>query len=233
MTDEQIGRIIDVVREAIMLAPGTNYVMRREQAAQGIRAVVGQHPGQSTCKGDPGECAYNGACMYACGSAPSQSAGEPVARVNKDGFIVEIGLSLSPGMLLYASPPPTDAARASGVTMERDPLSDFQEGQWWVAELDAMVKDGGTADEKRAVAVVHRLLRACRAVAEPDATRVEADRREPMTKQQREAMFAEVQRRANHLTDDGRYSFGGWFPIAVDLIESHHGIRPAGGAYGK
>jgi len=64
---------------------------------------------------------------------------------------------------------------------------------------------------------------------------VEADRkgRVPMTKQQRDAMFAEVQRRANQLTDDGRYSFGGWFPIAVDLIESHHGIRPAGGEHGK
>lgn len=27
------------------------------------------------CKGDPGECAYNGACMYACGSIAEQGDG--------------------------------------------------------------------------------------------------------------------------------------------------------------
>jgi hypothetical protein len=38
-----------------------------------------------------------------------------------------------------------------------DKLSDFQEGQWWVKELDELVKNG-TSDQKRAVAVVHNLL---------------------------------------------------------------------------
>lgn len=40
------------------------------------------------------------------------------------------------------------------------PLSDFQEGQWWVKELDAMP---GTDDQKRAIAVVHHMLRSARA----------------------------------------------------------------------
>lgn len=49
--------------------------------------------------------------------------------------------------------PPSDAP---------EPLSEFQEGQWWVTELDAMVADG-TAEQKRAVAVVHHMLRSARA----------------------------------------------------------------------
>lgn len=54
------------------------------------------------------------------------------------------------------------AAQADGDS----PLSDFQEGQWWVSELDsiAMYADGQsmvvTHDLKRAVAVVHHMLRA-------------------------------------------------------------------------
>ncbi len=65
-----------------------------------------------------------------------------------------------------------DAARASG----DEPLTEFQEGQWWIAELDAMVKDAGTDDQKRAVAVVHHLLRASSAApAEPDAARASGE----------------------------------------------------------
>lgn len=77
----------------------------------------------------------------------------------------------------------------------------------------------------------HGIVALCEAYAR---AAVEDDRkgRVPMTKQQRDAMFAEVQRRANQLMDDGRYSFGGWFPIAVELIEAHYGIRPAGGEHG-
>lgn len=40
------------------------------------------------------------------------------------------------------------------------PLEDFQEGQWWVHELDCMVARQSTPDQARAVAVVHHLLRA-------------------------------------------------------------------------
>lgn len=47
-----------------------------------------------------------------------------------------------------------------------DLLSDFQEGQWWVKELDAAVASGFlTDDQKRAVAVVHHFLRSARASA--------------------------------------------------------------------
>ncbi|WP_455154108.1 hypothetical protein [Cupriavidus campinensis] len=42
------------------------------------------------------------------------------------------------------------------------PLSDFQEGQWWVKELDALGSTG-TDDQKRAIAVVHHMLRSARA----------------------------------------------------------------------
>ena len=47
-----------------------------------------------------------------------------------------------------------------------DPLADFQEGQWWIKELDAFARqDFATNDQKRAVAVVHNLLRAAQASA--------------------------------------------------------------------
>ena len=46
-----------------------------------------------------------------------------------------------------------------------DPLSDFQEGQWWVAELDAWATSG-TDQQKRAVAVVHHMLRSASLAAE-------------------------------------------------------------------
>lgn len=54
-----------------------------------------------------------------------------------------------------------------------DPLSEFQEGQWWVAELDKAAGSVGAADDfKRAVAVVHHMLRsAADALAQPAAQR--------------------------------------------------------------
>ena len=42
-----------------------------------------------------------------------------------------------------------------------DPIAYFEEGQWWVKELDNMVENG-TPDQKRSVAVVHHLLRSVR-----------------------------------------------------------------------
>ena len=49
-----------------------------------------------------------------------------------------------------------------------DPLSDFQEGQWWVKELDALAQAvGATHDQKRAVAVVHHMLRAAALASAP------------------------------------------------------------------
>lgn len=55
---------------------------------------------------------------------------------------------------------------------DSDPLSDFQEGQWWVNELDAMAshpigqKISITPDLKRSVSVVHNLLCALLAAME-------------------------------------------------------------------
>lgn len=66
---------------------------------------------------------------------------------------------------LFAHPAP---ASKEPVADEREasefdsPLSDFQEGQWWVKELDALGSTG-TDDQKRAIAVVHHMLRSARA----------------------------------------------------------------------
>ena len=43
-----------------------------------------------------------------------------------------------------------------------EPIHNFAENQWWVAELDSMAQTG-TDDQKRAVAVVHHLLKAVQA----------------------------------------------------------------------
>lgn len=40
-----------------------------------------------------------------------------------------------------------------------EPLQNFQEGQWWVKKLDDMAKEATDLDLKRAVAVVHHMLR--------------------------------------------------------------------------
>lgn len=48
-------------------------------------------------------------------------------------------------------------------------IEDFAEGQWWLQELDAMVKDG-TPDQKRAVAVVRNLMRHYSAVKDVPST---------------------------------------------------------------
>jgi len=60
---------------------------------------------------------------------------------------------------------PATAAHAGA----SDPLSDFQEGQWWVRELDEWAKTGSD-DQKRAVAVVHHMLRSAAAAPTPTAT---------------------------------------------------------------
>ena len=55
-------------------------------------------------------------------------------------------------------------------------LSDFREGQWWVAELDTWAKSGSD-DQKRAVAVVHHMLRSARlAEKQPSEDKRDAER---------------------------------------------------------
>lgn len=42
-----------------------------------------------------------------------------------------------------------------------EPLENFKEGQWWTKELDALKElPGASLDQKRAVAVVHHMLKA-------------------------------------------------------------------------
>ena len=75
------------------------------------------------------------------------------------------------GIPLYTTPQPTQAqagamATWAAVQEHCETLADFQEGQWWVNELDAMASHPigqtirVTPDMLRAVAVVHNLLRA-------------------------------------------------------------------------
>lgn len=53
--------------------------------------------------------------------------------------------------------------------MSGEPLSDFEEGQWWILELDKMAQSiNSTLDQKRAVAVVHNLLGAVSRVVNGD-----------------------------------------------------------------
>lgn len=51
---------------------------------------------------------------------------------------------------------------------ETDKLEDFQEGQWWVKELDGMFPTA-TPDQKRAIAVVHNLLNVAQLNTAPPA----------------------------------------------------------------
>lgn len=49
-----------------------------------------------------------------------------------------------------------------------EPVHEFVEGQWWVKELDELVKGVNiTMDQKRAVAVVHHLLHSIQVHAQP------------------------------------------------------------------
>ena len=67
---------------------------------------------------------------------------------------------------LYAAPLPAVVQVPQGWP---EPPSNFQEGQWWVRELDAFAQSqNATDDQKRAVAVVHHLLAAV--AAAPEAT---------------------------------------------------------------
>lgn len=54
------------------------------------------------------------------------------------------------------------AAPEAPTSSAPQPLTDFQEGQWWLVELDAAARDG-SHDLKRAVAVVRNLLRTAQA----------------------------------------------------------------------
>ena len=76
--------------------------------------------------------------------------------------------TLLQGELVVAESVLRDAAATLATDGERDAalfeLSNFEDGQWWVKELDEAVENG-TGDQKRAVAVVRSMLKvAARAV---------------------------------------------------------------------
>lgn len=52
-------------------------------------------------------------------------------------------------------------------------VTDFEEGQWWLRELDAMVRFG-EPDQKRAVAVVRSLMRVAHELAKEESGAVKA-----------------------------------------------------------
>lgn len=62
----------------------------------------------------------------------------------------------------------TEPASPVALSDSGDQLTDFQEGQWWVAELDALARSpSATDDQKRAVAVVHNFLNITAKLATP------------------------------------------------------------------
>lgn len=54
----------------------------------------------------------------------------------------------------------------------------------------------------------------------------------PLTDAQIQPIYQQVQAEVAKLEDEGRYTFAGWFPVAVRLIEAAHGINP-GSATGE
>lgn len=66
----------------------------------------------------------------------------------------------------------------------------------------------------------------------PTETAEEGKARMPLDAVKRDEIYREVQRQVSQLEADDRYSFAGWFPIAVKLIEQAHGIRLDGGREG-
>ena len=48
-----------------------------------------------------------------------------------------------------------------------EPIDNFEEGQWWVKELDSLAKNFNLSnDQKRAIAVVHNMLKTIAVMAE-------------------------------------------------------------------
>ncbi len=65
------------------------FVAAKKAAHDAIDALATLASGgqQATCQGDPGECSFNGACMYNCGqqSAPTPLSDERVLEVLQAG----------------------------------------------------------------------------------------------------------------------------------------------------
>lgn len=59
--------------------------------------------------------------------------------------------------------------KLNAIKPDAEPLCDFKEGQWWVNELDRAADISTEPDVKRAVAVVHHLLRSITASQKPPA----------------------------------------------------------------
>jgi hypothetical protein len=92
-----------------------------------------------------------------------------LAKLGFDGQCPEsIGITLKGWFDAYAKSLAAPAQPAPVHGPSGDYLSDFQEGQWWLAELDAVVANG-THDQKRAVAVVRNLLATVAANTTPPA----------------------------------------------------------------
>jgi hypothetical protein len=46
----------------------------------------------------------------------------------------------------------------------------------------------------------------------------------PLTEERKREIYQQVQTEVAQLEEEGRYTFAGWFPVAVRLIEAAHGI---------
>jgi hypothetical protein len=112
--------------------------------------------------------------------------------------------------VLHAVADEKEAAERQGPTTYYgypEPLTNFAEGQWWVKELDRLADDtSATAEQKRAIAVVHHLLKAVRAEAAEKQEPVAWVRKHPdgtLTEEFLPTQQIEPVRRA----------FGAWAPL--------------------
>ena len=98
-----------------------------------------------------------------------------------------------------------------------DHLSEFKEGQWWVSELD-MASVTGSDDFKRAVAVVHHMLRSAADLLEKQSVEVAGSERVRPTPLPPDP-------KNQHAIEVPRF---GWVAVkAVRAIERAHGIGEA------
>lgn len=106
---------------------------------------------------------------------------------------------------------------------QQNPINDFQEGQWWLKELDSLVKDG-TSDQKRSVAVVRNLIRAAQQESD-DPQELQRELFELLVKAARRCNY-DLNHAADNITDETlREMFRKRFAMWKAIFEPANGIK--------
>ena len=84
LTDAQIREIF--LAHGFTIKPGCDDLKPYVYGAARALLAAATSAAAPKCKGSPGECEYNGACMYGCGSAPAVAApAQPDGHLHDDG----------------------------------------------------------------------------------------------------------------------------------------------------